>query len=229
MNDEYKKNLNTALNIYENNYSHEELINMLKNGSDVEKQISALKLEKLTSTEDAQVLIDNLTGRDGKIREAVSFKLKEFMSDNNYIKYFQTQENCNIFLDAITDINGNICRNVISAIVNLKNNEEFCNKFCDLLVNLTTSLIEKIERFNINDGKYKINKEIFKLYWCLEAIYYFSGKINISELTNIISKTKNINEYTIREKTAKILTQNFNNEKLQKYKKELSLDRKSVV
>ena len=72
MNNTYYENLDqnftNALNFYETNYSHEQLIDMLKNGNIVQKQISALKLESINSSDDANILLSNLTGQDGKIR-----------------------------------------------------------------------------------------------------------------------------------------------------------------
>lgn len=228
-NEENNLNFNTALNLYENNFSHQDLINFLKNGSVVEKQISALKLEKITSTSDAETLVSNLTGQDGKIREAVSFKLKEFSQNQEFINYFHNQFTYDTLLDAVIDINGNICRNVISVICNLKNNIEFCNYICPKLSKLTMNLLEKIKEFNIQDGKYKVNKEVFKLYWCLETIYHLYDKFDIQSLKCILYSTRNIEDYTIREKTAKILTKNFNDELLTKIRIELKNDKNYYV
>ena len=161
------ENFAHALKLYEQSYSHEELIELLKTGNIVQKQIAALRLEKITSDKDATVLVDNLTGQDGKIREAVSLRLNEFMSNPKFLPYFCNIGNFDVFLDAIIDINANICRNVISAICNLKSNIDFCNTFCPKLVNLTNSLLDIVEKFDFQDGKYKVNKEAYKLYWCL--------------------------------------------------------------
>lgn len=223
------ENFAQALKLYENNYSHEELIELLKNGNIVQKQISALRLDKISSNEDAKILVDNLTGQDGKIREAVSLRLNEFMSNPDYLPYFCTIKNYDVFLDAIIDINANICRNVISAICNLKSNDEFCNSFCPKLVNLTNSLLDVVEKFDFQDGKYKVNKEAFKLYWCLETIYEFYNKIDFEKLKQIILRTKNIEEYTIREKAAKILTHTFDDKDLLNAKEELKQDKNYYV
>lgn len=223
------ENFKQALNLYEANHSHSELLEFLKTGNIVQKQIAALKLETITSIEDAQILVSNLVGQDGKIREAISLRLNEFMSNPELLPFFETSENYKIFLDAIIDINANICRNVINAISNLKSNEDFCNHFCPELVRLTNSLLEKIEKFDFQDGKYKVNKEVFKLYWCLETIYVFWDKIQFKELKQIILHAKNIQEYTIREKAAKILTRNFSDIDLSNAKEELKNDRNYYV
>lgn len=193
------EDFNTALNIYENDYSHADLIELLKNGSVAEKQASVLKLETLTSKDDAEILMQNLTGCDGKIREAVSFRLPEFVSQSP--EYFTNF--VEIFLEAIIDINGNICRNTISALTYLKNFNGFCTNFCQKLSERTLKLAKFAKTFDPQDGKYKVNKEIFKLYWYLETIYHFTDFI---EIKDIILETKDISDYTIREKTAKILS-----------------------
>ena len=218
------ENFKQALNLCENNYSHSELLEFLQSGNIVQKQLSALKLETINSQKEAQILVSNLVGQDGKIREAVSLRLNEFMSNPKTLEYFETPENYQIFLAAIIDINGNICRNVIGAISHLKNNENFCNPFCQELVILTKDLLGKIEKDDFFEGKYKVNKEVFKLYWCLETIYVFWDKIKFEDLKEIILRTKDIQEYTIREKAAKILTRNFSDPELLKAKEALKND-----
>ena len=218
------ENFKQALNLCENNYSHSELLEFLQSGNIVQKQLSALKLETINSQNEAQILVSNLVGQDGKIREAVSLRLNEFMSNPKTLVYFETPENYQIFLAAIIDINGNICRNVIGAISHLKDNENFCNQFCQELVILTKDLLAKIEKDDFFEGKYKVNKEVFKLYWCLETIYVFWDKIEFEDLKEIILRTKDIQEYTIREKAAKILTRNFSDPELLKAKEVLKND-----
>lgn len=166
-----------------------------------------------------------MTGCDGKIREAVSFRLKEFIPENpNFFKDY-----AHIIIDAIIDINGNICRNTIEAIKNLKQYNEFTNNFCKMLIDRANTLIEPIKSFDIQDGKYKINKEIFKLYWYLETISEFYEYIDIKDLIQLLNKTKNIQEYTIREKTAKILSKFENNKELSLIKEELKNDKNYYV
>ncbi len=223
------ENFAQALNLYEKEFTHEELIQLLKNGNIVQKQIAALRIENISSVEDANVLVENLTGQDGKIREVISLRLNEFMSDDKTIKYFQNIKTYDKFLDAITDINANICRNVISAISNLKNEPEFCQHFCQKLIKLSSELLDKIETFDFQDGKYKINKEVFKLYWCLETIYEFYDKIELEKLKQVILRSKDIQEYTIREKAAKILTYPIIDSELIQAKKELQNDKNYYV
>ena len=227
--DTLDENFINALNLCETKHSHDEIISMLENGNIPQKQIAALKLEKITSQKDAKILLSNLTGQDGKIREVVSLRLKEFMKNEEFLQYFDVCNNAQIFLDAITDINGNICRNIISALENLKNNQEFCNIFTQKLTQLCTNLLDIVEKFDFQDGKYKVNKEAFKLYWCLETVYVFWDKIEPHALKEIITRAKNIDEYTIREKAAKILTRQVKDPELLKAREELKNDKNYYV
>ena len=223
------ENFKNALDLCEAEHSHEEVIELLENGNIVQKQIAALKLQKITSIKDADILLSNLTGQDGKIREAVSLKIKEFMANKDFVQFFDVCNNAQIFLDAITDINGNICRNIISALKNLTEDRNFCNVFCPKLTQLCFDLLDIVEQFDFQDGKYKVNKEAFKLYWCLETVYVFWDKIPPKDLKEIVLRSKNIDEYTIREKAAKILSRNFEDRELLQAQKELKNDKNYYV
>lgn len=220
LSEKYKQDFNTALNIYENSHSHEYLIELLQNGSVAEKQAATIKLDSIINQNEAEIFISNLTGCDGKIREAVSFRLKEFLPQNpEFYTHFTDK-----FLDAIIDINGNICRNIIEALQPLKNSNEFLTEFCPKLIKKTAEIIPPIKAFDIQEGKYKINKEVFKLYWYLETISEFADFIPEEELYKILLETKAINDYTIREKTAKILSKKQNSAIFAKIKSELKQD-----
>ncbi len=226
------ENFNEALNLIEKPLSHCELIELLKNGNIPQKQLAALRIEKLESEYDAEILVNNLVGQDGKIREAVSLKIKELACDENYIDFFKSLNIDNlsrIFLLAITDINGNICRNIIDVLSALKSWDVFVNSFTDKLSALIFELIDKIKDFDFQDGKYKVNKEVFKLYWCLEALNVYYNRIPVDILRKIILYTKNIDEYTIREKTAKILSNDVKDEILINARNELKNDKNYYV
>lgn len=225
LNDKYIEDFNSALDIYEKYYSHESLIELIKNGSIAQKQAAVLKLETLTNQSDADVLMQNLTGCDGKIREAISFRLQEFIRKNP--EYFFNYDD--IFLEAIIDINGNICRNIISSLKFLTQNSEFCIRFCEKLCEKTIPLTEKIKDFDIQEGKYKINKEVFKLYWYLETIYHMSEFVDKTQLLKILNETKLIQDYTIREKSAKILSIIAKDEHFAKIKQALQNDENYYV
>lgn len=223
------ENFNQALNLFESELNQNELISMLEDGNIVQKQIAALKLTKIQNTTEAKILADNLVGQDGKIREAVSLKVHELIQNPQYSMYFQDENICDIFLNAIIDVNSNVCRNIISSVSKMKTNKHFCEYFTQKLTELTYKLLEKVKQFDFQDGKYKVNKEVFKLYWCLETIYEFTDCICLETLKNILTVSKDINEYTIREKTAKILSKNFDDPELNNIRNTLKNDKNYYV
>ena len=58
-------NFEQAYEMVQKDFSHSELIEMLKTGNIPEKQIAALELKSIVSLEEAEVLVSNLTGCDG--------------------------------------------------------------------------------------------------------------------------------------------------------------------
>lgn len=223
------ENFNQAINLFECNLSQNEIINLLKTGNIAQKQIAALRIEQLNSHNEALILTQNLVGQDGKIREAVSLKVLELVENNTYTSYFHDPEIYDIILNAIIDVNSNVCRNIISAIKILKNNNNFTEHFCNKLISLTETLIEKVKEFDFQDRKYKVNKEVFKLYWCLETIYELMELISIDTIKNIVKQTSQIDEYTIREKTAKILSKDFSDPVLAEIRNILKSDKNYYV
>ena len=86
MNTGFYKDLDTnfeqACYLCESEFSHEELLELLKNGNIPQKQIAALKFDYVNSENDARALVSVLTGCDGKIREAVALKIFQIISSD---------------------------------------------------------------------------------------------------------------------------------------------------
>jgi hypothetical protein len=55
-------NFEQALEMSEKEFAHVDLIEMLKFGNIPQKQIAAMKLDKIMNQEEADILISNLTG-----------------------------------------------------------------------------------------------------------------------------------------------------------------------
>ena len=53
--------------------------------------------------------------------------------------------------------------------------------------------------------KYVINKQLFKLYWCLETLQNYYMEIDNIKLKQILEQGAAQSEYTIREKVAQIV------------------------
>ena len=75
-------NFAMACKLSELNFSHDKLIELLKTGNIPEKQIAAMQLDTILNENEAKILIDNLTGCDGKIREAVALKINQLLHQN---------------------------------------------------------------------------------------------------------------------------------------------------
>ena len=201
LNSDYK----IACELSEKILSHDEMIEMLKKGNIPQKQFAALNLDCIKNEEEGQILINNLTGCDGKIREAVALKINQLLNANpnkisQYIYLYPE-----VFADASIDINANICRLVIDSVGVLKNNNNFSQKYLDRILEFIQQTFEEIDKFIFRDKKYVINKQLFKLYWCLESLKLFVNDIPKDTLLNILKRASQEKEYTIREKVAQIL------------------------
>ena len=201
---ENSSNFDKSCEFFEKNYTQNELYDFLKSGSDMEKQLACLRIDTVNTSQEAEIFMSNLTGVDGKIREAVSFKLKGFMASSDTAKLFNNKKFWDIFLDAIIDINGNICRNIICAISNLVQDEQFSDYFRTSIITRAFVVLENIDKFTYKDKKYVTNKELFKLYWYLETLYIF-GFTDYDKLFELLKRCSKVEEYTIREKAAALV------------------------
>ena len=216
MNNDFEQNFEYVYKLSESSFSHSELLNMLKDGNIQQKQIAALKFDSINNTEDAYALLSNLTGCDGKIREAVANKLNYLLIHNPEAASILPSIAGNIFADATIDINANICRLIVDSAAILKDYEEFAVQYTSKILDYTKEALDALDKFIFKDKKYMINKQLFKLYWCLEAICIFKENIDSDELNKILLKCANQSEYTIREKVAKIIASDKNFYQLRK-------------
>lgn len=221
------KDFNNAIDLCEKEFSHEELIELLKNGTVIERQYGALNLDCVKSKDEAKILLSNLVGVDGKIREAVALKTYELTK--NTPEYFLAEENFETFSNATIDIDGNVCRLAISSACNLKHDEDFSKFYAESMVKIIEIALDEISKFTFRDKKYKINKQIFKIYWCLEALIDFYPFLKEEKLQEILEKCANLQEYTVREKCAKILCHNKFNERANQLIEKLKNDENYYV
>lgn len=197
------ENYNEALELCSKDFSHEELIEFLKSGTVVERQYAALNLTCVQNKEEAQILLSNLVGVDGKIREAAALKICELTEKTPEI--FIDNNNFKTFSDATIDIDGNVCRLAISSAFNIRENNEFSTFYAQEMIEIIKTALDEISKFTFRDKKYKINKQIFKIYWGLEALLSFHTYSDFTELKNILINCSKLPEYTVREKCAKVL------------------------
>lgn len=203
MNTSLDENFDFACELSEKEFTHEELLEMLNNGNIAERQIAALKFDKVESEVDALALMNNLTGCDGKIREAVALRINQLVATEPECRsYFNFPL---VLADATIDINANICRLVVDSAKLLKKESDFTHIYVQRILEFTQDAFDELDRFIFRDKKYVINKQLFKLYWCLETLQNFYMDIEKSTLEQILSKGAEQNEYTIREKVAQVV------------------------
>lgn len=220
-------NYKEALELYDREFSHIDLISMLSSGSVIERQYAALNLAEINNRTEAKILLSNLVGVDGKIREVVAQKLVDFTK--KYKQFFVDSENFEKFVQATIDIDGNVCRLAIISSYNLYEYKNFAKYYANGLIEIIeTSLIE-ISKFTFRDKKYKINKQIFKIYWALEGLIYFHTEVTQQKLKNILKNCSQLEEYTIREKCAKMLNTLPLDNELEELKQRLMADENYYV
>lgn len=222
----FDENFNKVLFLADKDYSHKELMAMLMNGSIPEKQIAALKLDGIYDSDEAKIILGNLTGCDGKIREAVAFKVFQLVTHYPDMRVLISENSAKIFADATIDINANICRLVVDSVKYLKSNDKFSKEYTAYTVKYAKEALDKLDSFIFRDKKYVINKQIFKLYWCLETLKNFYECADIEELHLILNRSLKQKEYTIREKIAEI---SILSEQFSSFKNELEHDENYYV
>ena len=206
-------------------YSHENIINILSQNDEIKKQICIINLEKLNSQAEADLLISNLTNNPTPVREVVSYKILELCPE--FSQYFQSEKHLDIFLAGIIDINPSVSRNVVD-ILEYVENKQYC---LNALKPKISELIKEISEIPKNKS-YIANKKNFSLYWYLEALYVFLKNIEPDEeIIEILDQCSQSNEYTIREKCAKIVSlfQNSKNPKLNDITQRLQADENFYV
>lgn len=190
-------------------FSHDEIIENLRNETeDFIKIFSIINLEKLTNLNEVEILFHHLTQHSTPIREATALKIEEIYKVNFFSNNIKNQ-----LLKAIIDINPNVCRAMCNLILR---NELLQEEIMDDLILKIRCLLDEIESQDKElggffDNALKIkknhakNKKLFSLYWYLEVLSSCMNLKNNSQVLDIVEKTIKFNDYTIREKTAKII------------------------
>ncbi len=193
-----------AADFCEKTYTREEVFDILNIDSskfpqtDIEKQICILKLDSILSQQEADILIFHLTNHAALIREACAHKVNEFMKEESYAAFFQTRTILDSLLKAVNDINPNICRMIIEVLPYINEKEYFLENLYHR-IDYVFEELEKLKRSNW------YTKKLFNLYWCLEALAVIKAPAD-ARLEKVLEKTSVFRDYTIREKTAMVLS-----------------------
>lgn len=201
----YEKNmamLERAYSFSRISRTHDEIMAVLASSDDLQKQLCLIELDALFNQTEADILVSNLTDNPGPVRETCSFKVFDLIQCSEYKKYFQTREILDSFSRAVTDINPSVSRNAVEIIKHVNDVDYIYNK-------IISEINKTLSEFNVNSSNhsYDTNKKNFNLYWNLEAVISLSSEIIPGkEIVSILNVTAASGDYTIREKTAKLLS-----------------------
>ena len=192
-----------AFKLCNKEYKMQEIFDVLTQNDDVEKQIAILKLENLHAVAQANLLVSHLTGQDGPIREAVAIKLRELILEKN-CSVLDDEVFYPVYVDAVCDVNPNICRFVIEFLPILKNQ----NYLLNFLLKKLEDIFFRIDNPDKNQKNF-LTVRLFNLYWCFEAVGALLEKFDKFEqnkrLAELMKRAISFGDYTIDEKIAKIL------------------------
>lgn len=198
------KEIEKAAEFCEKPYSKEEICEILYMDSnahpdiDMKKQICILKLLDVSTQEEANLLVSHLTEHSALIREASALRINEFLKDPKTAKFFQTQDITICFMKAIYDVNPNVCRLIIEILPLITQKEFFVDNLYYRL-GVTFAELDELKRSN------KYTKKLFNLYWGLEALAQFEPETD-ERLDALLDGCLKIKDYTIREKTAYLIS-----------------------
>lgn len=223
LNDDFNK----ILEFCDKTYNTQEVYDTLANSSLLERQVAVLQLEGIRSFDDAKLLMDNLVGVDGKLRQTVAYKILQLMPE--YKQFFMKSEFYETFLKAIIDIDSNVCRLVIDSVRFLKEDLDFSKFVCENLAEVIDVAFVELSKLSFRTKKYTSNKQYFKIYWALETLVYFYEGMSLNKLKEILEKCSKVPEYTVREKCAVILKNDFDDEKMLELREMLKRDENYYV
>lgn len=192
------ENLNTVYKYCKRELLHYEIFDILKGDNELLKPLAVLSLKKLESKEEGELLLAHLTGVDGKIREAVSYKAAEL-----YGEYKDFLDNPKLYTDALCDVNPNVCRNIIELLTKYPIAPEHILKRAEEILEEVDKICSKFKRNR--EKSHALNVKLFNLYWCLEGFYCIYDGYTNNRLEKILLRCADMHDYTIREKVAKIL------------------------
>lgn len=196
------EDMNKAYSLMECEFPRDEIFAALNGEDDIKKQIALIKLDGVKSVDEAKMLTSVLTGQHGPVREICSFRINEFLKDENEREYFCGSDLREIFLNALNDIIPTVARNILEVIKFLPEQEIVQEALLDRILALDDYVEDETLLSN-----HEIIKKTFKLYWYLETLAEFAKEVEYREkFAKVIEKSYNHEDYTIREKVSKILS-----------------------
>lgn len=194
--------MNKAYSLLEENFLRTQIFDIIKSGDDISKQVALIKLDCVQSDDEAKTLTSVLTGQHGPVREICSAKINQFLKIEDIRCFFFGEEIREIFLNALNDIIPTVARNILEVIKFLPEKEVVQSELMDRILAL-----DGYDEDAHALSNHEIIKKTFKLYWYLETLAEFSKDVqNEARFAEIISRTYNHEDYTIREKVSQLLS-----------------------
>lgn len=218
------------------NISRERAFEILEGKDESLKPYAFLNIDGVLNEYEANLILHHLTNHPNPTREACALVLCDICKG----EYFKSPAILNTLKEGICDINPNVCRALIELLVK---NPDIARLVTPLNIEKINELLRDFSMYEKTFGSRKENKmknrknhaknkKLFNLYWCLEALGETMKRGEFEdEITEICQSTVNFLDYTIREKTAKILTKMENppKELLQKLKNDENFYVKNLV
>ena len=197
--------LEKTYELLQKDFSRNEIFDAINSVDDTFKQAALFQLKTIENSEEAESLVSVLTGQSGPVREVCSFRINEFLSDKKYQVFFDSEEITEKLLNALNDIIPSVARNIINVISYIPNKEKFMSKLIRRILD-----IDLDEENSVTLSNHEISKNTFKLYWYMEALSELLADETLEydekSINEILKKTYTFNDYTIREKAAKLLS-----------------------
>ena len=217
------------------NLTRNEAFEILSGEDETKKPYAFLCIDKIKNQDEADLIIEHLTNHPNPVREACALVLSDICGSG----FLKSKNMLNALMNGISDINPNICRAIIGLLVK---NPDLARLITPLNIKKINEILEDFKIYEKtfaahrenkmkNRKNHAKNKKLFNLYWCLEALGETMESEFEDEIIEICQNTVNFLDYTIREKTAKILTKMENppKELLQKLKNDENFYVKNLV
>ena len=216
------------------NMTRYEAFKVLLGDNEILKPYAFINIDEIKSKDEANLIAYHLTNHPNPTREACALVLADIGGSEFFSDYAE------IFTDSICDINPNVCRAIIEFLVK---NPPLASKTLPFIIERVEKILADFKIYEKEFGAFKDNKmrnrknhaknkKLFNLYWCLEAICEIYSAVGFDdEIIKICFVTVDFLDYTIREKTAKILAKMPNppKELLQKLKNDKNFYVKNLV
>ena len=187
-------------------FSHTQILEKLSSSILVEQTLGLLKLNKLKSIEETLILASMLNHPHSRLRDMASEVILDFISEKEFLPLFENNEFYKIAINSASDINPNVCRNIILVLGCLTNKMLI---YDELQKNI--NLIIKNLGNESNYGKTPdYDKLVFQLFWNLKSIHYllknYAFEYDLTLLIETLKWTSNFADYTVREQSAYVVS-----------------------